>query len=279
MRATVEKELAETPSTLDTVVDGRPVEVVDLTHSDTRRFVRFVDETEARPTRRDEAASAIFAEAEAKGRGQDEWVASQQTVLEKRMDRAIWEAFRTADFDPLLSLLDQGASAAYVREKGGHETALMAAAYHGHDAACRALIVKGADAAARDRFGNTAAKLARKNRHNTLAFLIEGISEETSHKTVAKRRTTSEDSTGTNSPALRRSPKRRRKGDDAHPRTMPTPMDVDAVAGDTLLSSSNLADDDIALQPQLLREDDISTQAALDSSSDAPALDNMVADD
>lgn len=182
--------------------------VIDLTRP---RFVRFVDDVEARPSRRHEAAAATLADAEAKGRGRDDWLAEQRAILERRVDRAIWEAFRTADFDPLLSLLDHGVSPAYVREKGGCETALMAAAYHGHVDACKALLARGADVAACDRFGHTAVNLARKKQHIEVAALLEG----------ARNRGPEVDLKRPASPhgVPKRSPKRRRKGDDPYPTT------------------------------------------------------------
>lgn len=185
--------------------------VIDLTR-DTRglpRFVRFVDDVEARPARRQEAVTATLADAEAKGRGRDEWLAEQRAILESRVDRAIWEAFRTADFDPLLALLDHGVNPGYVREKGGGETALMAAAYHGHVDACRALLARGADVAACDRFGHTAVNLAHKKRHSEVAALLEGARD--GGADIEVKRPASING------VPKRVPKRRRKGNNTYP--------------------------------------------------------------
>ena len=66
--------------------------------------------------------------------------AQQRRLLGRRMDRAIWDAFRSREFAPIEALLAHGADAGYVRTEGGGETALMAAAYHGREEICRALL-------------------------------------------------------------------------------------------------------------------------------------------
>uniref|UniRef100_A0A7S3NJJ4 Uncharacterized protein n=1 Tax=Aureoumbra lagunensis TaxID=44058 RepID=A0A7S3NJJ4_9STRA len=116
---------------------------------------------------------ALLARAATRGRGQAHWRASQASILAKRMDRAIWDAFRSAEFEPLLSLLDHGASANYSRLS--KETALMAAAYCGRDDVAKRLLELGADPEATDSQGNTAVTLARVQGHNQLAEYIHGL--------------------------------------------------------------------------------------------------------
>lgn len=200
-----------------------------------RKLVRFSD-SDSNQTKVKEC-EAILADARKRGRESPDWLVDQGRILEKRMDRAIWDAFKTAEFDPMLSLLEQGASASYVRVQGGGESALMAAAYHGNEAACRALIKRGANAAARDRFGHTASSLARQKKHGVLAALLEGLSESTSsdvegssseppaHALKRKPSSAHSDVDVTDlgkkgeTMSLQRVPKRRR-GDDQHPRSL-----------------------------------------------------------
>lgn len=206
-----------------------------------RKIVRFSDRDSKRSKMKD--CEAILADARKRGRESSSWLVDQGRILEKRMDRAIWDAFKTAEFDSMLSLLEQGASASYVRVQGGGESALMAAAYHGNEAACRALLARGANAALHDRFGHTASSLARQKKHGVLAALLEGLSDHTSSdveasssrapatalKTKLSSGHTDELSTdlgekgGATSPS--RVPKRRR-GDDQHPRSMPRRLSV-----------------------------------------------------
>lgn len=134
--------------------------------SDTKKRARFADEP-----------SVVLGDGDGArgGEADDARRADQTRILGRRMDRAIWDAFRTGDFSPVEALLGHGADAAYVRERGGGETALMAAAYHGRDDLARALLAGGADAAAADVHGHTAAHLARAKAHATLASLLEGV--------------------------------------------------------------------------------------------------------
>ena len=85
--------------------------------------------------------------------------AQQRRLLGRRMDRAIWDAFRSREFAPIEALLAHGADAGYVRTEGGGETALMAAAYHGREEICRALLSRGADPRKQDKRGHDAAAL------------------------------------------------------------------------------------------------------------------------
>ncbi|KAJ1448145.1 hypothetical protein M885DRAFT_156129 [Pelagophyceae sp. CCMP2097] len=174
------------------------------------------------------------------------------------MDRAIWDAFKNGDFAPIESLLAHGAAPAYVRNAGGGETALMAAAFHGKEALCRALLALGADAAATDRHGNTAAHLARARAFAAVAALLDAGAPAPGGTAPPRSAPASPSydagappppAGGAESP---QSPIRpRRKGDESHPRH--------------LLSSRHRAEDDdlaalaaAAVDEGVLYTDDVS---------------------
>ena len=98
--------------------------------------------------------------------------AQQRRLLGRRMDRAIWDAFRSREFAPIEALLAHGADAGYVRTEGGGETALMAAAYHGRGEWPGAL--QRARTRASRTSGHDAAALARVKGNATLATLLDG---------------------------------------------------------------------------------------------------------
>jgi len=196
-----------------------PTSIVKRPDSERRppRSVRFVDDDgddeKAAPEKK---STAVLLSAEERGRGTPEWRRQQSEVLSKRMDRAIWDAFRQLDFDPLLSLLDQGASASYVRLS--RETALMAAAYAGRDDVCRKLVALGADPSASDAHGNTAVTLAHTQGHHQLAAVLHGL---VVAKVARLSKDHDDDDTRADAPSSplstpTRSSKRRR-GDDAFP--------------------------------------------------------------
>ena len=152
--------------------------------------------------------------------------AQQRRLLGRRMDRAIWDAFRSREFAPIEALLAHGADAGYVRTEGGGETALMAAAYHGREEICRALLSRGADPRKQDKRGHDAAALARVKGNATLATLLDGVCLE---PVAAPPRAATPPPP--EAPATAKSPKQR--GDDVHPRLLKkNSMDDDDDAAD-----------------------------------------------
>jgi len=152
--------------------------------------------------------------------------AQQRRLLGRRMDRAIWDAFRSREFAPIEALLAHGADAGYVRTEGGGETALMAAAYHGREEICRALLSRGADPRKQDKRGHDAAALARVKGNATLATLLDGVCLE---PVAAPPRAATPPPP--EAPATAKSPKQR--GDDVHPRLLKkNGMDDDDDAAD-----------------------------------------------
>ena len=131
--------------------------------------------------------------------------AQLRRLLGRRMDRAIWDAFRSREFAPIEALLGHGADAAYVRTEGGGETALMAAAYHGREEICRALLSRGADPRKTDKRGHDAAALARVKGNATLATLLSGVCLEVPPRAA------------TPPPAVVGPAKAPKHGDDVHP--------------------------------------------------------------
>ena len=202
--------------------------------SSSRKSARFADAPDAAPgaAAGDAAARPAAVEPEAHA-------AEQKRVLEKRMDRAIWDAFKSKDFAPLEALLANGADAAHVRAAAGGETALMAAAYAGRDDLCRLLLAAGADPAHADNHGATAAYLARGKNHGTLAALLEGVSLNPALAAAAAAPAP---------PAVAASPRKPpRAGDERHPSTLP-PED----RGD---DAPRPAEDDVSTRAALSPED------------------------
>ena len=166
--------------------------------------------------------------------------AQQRRLLGRRMDRAIWDAFRSREFAPIEALLAHGADAGYVRTEGGGETALMAAAYHGREEICRALLSRGADPRKQDKRGHDAAALARVKGNATLATLLDGVCLE---PVAAPPRALTPPPP--EAPATAKSPKQR--GDDVHPRLLKkNGMDDDDDAADDEAAISR----SVALPPE-----------------------------
>ena len=92
--------------------------------------------------------------------------------LSERMDRAIWDAFKGKEFDPIFALVNHaGVSVNFGRSSKG-ETALMAASYTGNMEAARELLEMGADPSRRTTDNFTAWSFASKYGHTQVADLI-----------------------------------------------------------------------------------------------------------
>jgi hypothetical protein len=99
----------------------------------------------------------------------------QANRLVQRMDKVIWDAFRTGAkdaFDVLLGLVEVGGVDVNFKRPSKKETALMAAAYRGNLEAARRLLELGADTATKTDDGLTAWAFASKHGHVEVADLI-----------------------------------------------------------------------------------------------------------
>lgn len=96
-------------------------------------------------------------------------------LMKRRMDRAIWTAFKTGDFDPICGLIVTQADVNlldYQRQTG--ETALMAAMYHGNEEMAAFLLGHGADASIRIRqSGMDATSFAGMKKERSKAYNYE----------------------------------------------------------------------------------------------------------
>ena len=249
------------------------------------------DDVEKKPTKRkrrvvfanfpeeEEREAMILSAADARGRGTHAWREEQHRVLSRRMDRAIWDAFRKSDFDPMVSLLDQGAKATYARLS--KETALMAAAFAGRDDVCRKLLAMGADPAATDAHGNAAFSLAKTRGHTQLADLLRGLAEDKSKTSFLKIRHKNDDDDKASDEKNNESPKeqgesptsrvsKRRRGDDAFP--LRDASDDDASSQDAALwTEAPSKKDDILKQAALLNEEEKDDDNGIIVASGPPA--------
>jgi len=97
-----------------------------------------------------------------------EQIRHHTSILAPRMDRVIWEAFKTGDFEPIVALVQQGVDPGFQRHAAGGETALMAAAYHGRLEVVKQIVEAGADPDASDSNGLTAIELSRLHNHREI---------------------------------------------------------------------------------------------------------------
>jgi hypothetical protein len=95
--------------------------------------------------------------------------------LSQCMDRAIWEAFRTGQYDVVLSLIKNAGVHVNFRRAHRGETAIMAAAYNGNDAVFSELLALGADPTLKTAEGYNAAYFAQQRGHPALAERINSL--------------------------------------------------------------------------------------------------------
>ena len=152
--------------------------------------------------------------------------AQQRRLLGRRMDRAIWDAFRSREFAPIEALLAHGADAGYVRTEGGGETALMAAAYHGREEICRLYCRKGRGPAQAGQAGPRRRGAGpRQGQRDARDAAGRRVPRAGGRRRRARRPPPPE------APATAKSPKQR--GDDVHPRLLKkNGMDDDDDAAD-----------------------------------------------
>ena len=107
-----------------------------------------------------------------KGRAKAEPSRTKQ-LLEKRMDRAIWDAFHNGGFGPILGLVEHGVDPNYRRQSG--ETALMASAFQGNGGVARTLLSHGADPHTTiPKTGFDATAFARQKKHYHMFPILTG---------------------------------------------------------------------------------------------------------
>lgn len=94
---------------------------------------------------------------------------------ERRMDEAIWRAFRMRDFSGVAGAVAAGAPVNFQRVQSDLTTALMAAAYHGNAALASALVRRGALARITDASGRTAVEYAVAGGALGLASLLRDV--------------------------------------------------------------------------------------------------------
>jgi len=113
-----------------------------------------------------------------------EQIRQHTSILAPRMDRVIWEAFKTGEFEPIISLVQQGVDPGFQRHAAGGETALMAAAYHGRLDVVKMLVEAGADPETSDSNGLTAVELSRAHKHKEIEkYLIWQIQNQEENNT------------------------------------------------------------------------------------------------
>jgi len=102
----------------------------------------------------------------------------------RERDKVIWEAFKTGEFEPIISLVQQGVDPGFQRHAAGGETALMAAAYHGRLDVVKMLVEAGADPETSDSNGLTAVELSRAHKHKEIEkYLIWQIQNQEENNT------------------------------------------------------------------------------------------------
>ena len=97
------------------------------------------------------------------------------TPYQRRMDEAIWEAFRNGDFGPVFAALNDGSDVNFQRPQADLSTALMAAAYHGVERVVRSLLRRGALVRLANVTGDTALSLAASRQHDAVAALLRDM--------------------------------------------------------------------------------------------------------
>ncbi|KAH8050722.1 adenosine deaminase [Aureococcus anophagefferens] len=198
--------------------------------SSSRKSARFADAPDAAPG----AGAGSAARRPARPPAEPEAPRRSRSACSKRMDRAIWDAFKSRTSRPQAPSERRGRRA---RQPARGETRSWRG-LRGRDDLCRLLLAAGADPAHADNHGATAAYLARGKNHGTLAALLEGVSLNPALAAVA----------APGAAAVAASPRKPpRAGDERHPSTLP-PED----RGD---DAPPPAEDDVSTKAALSPED------------------------
>jgi hypothetical protein len=100
------------------------------------------------------------------------------TPLQRKMDKAIFDAQRTGEFAAVFEAMRHGCDVNFQRVASDLSTALIAATQHGNERVVRALLQRGALVRVPDMYGRTAWRVAHDSGHHTLASLLRGVLQE-----------------------------------------------------------------------------------------------------